>query len=167
MMFPGRMPQPVYLPGGTPMPQTQPFHRPPASPQFRPTAPTSAGLATGSIPAPAAPKFRAQAPDPMPMPPARLVLPTPESLGIGARNPAAVTSQAAVSLDWNQTHQRLKDLGAVGFHLDRVGAQVRVTFWLPTAEPGRTQLVESTAVSEAEAVNAALHQAHSFRLASR
>lgn len=167
MMFPGRMPQPIYLPGGTPMPHAQPFQHPQAPAQFRPTVPTSAGMAMGSIPAPAAPKFRAQAPDPVPMPPARLALPSPESLGIGARNNAFAASSAAVPLDWNQTHQRLKDLGAVGFHLDRVGAQVRVTFWLPTAEPGRTQLVESTAVSESEAVNAALHQAHSFRLASR
>jgi len=165
------MPQPVFLPGGTPMPQAQPFHLPSAPPQFRPAAPTSAGLATGNIPAPAAPKFRAQAPDPVPQPPSRIILPTPESLGIGVRGTAAANLPAAghvaTPLDWNQTHQRLKDLGAVGFHLDRVGAQVRVTFWLPTAEPGRTQLVESTAVSESEAVSAALHQAHSFRLASR
>jgi hypothetical protein len=96
-----------------------------------------------------------------------LVLPTPESLGIEGTKAAALPA-APLAVDWNLAHQRLKELGAVGFHLDRptVG-QVRVTFWLPTTDPGRTQLIESTAPSEGEAVNAALHQAYSVRVAAR
>ena len=59
-------------------------------------------------------------------------------------------------------------MGAVGFHLDRpTPGQVRVTFWLPTAEAGRTQLIESVAASEGEAVGAALRHADAMKVARR
>lgn len=158
-----------------------PAAAPPAAAPFRPTGPTTAGLAIGTpmpsaLPPPS--KIRLHR-DPPESPPTRLLLPSPEELGVGATVRSAVpVSHGApfppaapvrpVLIDWNLTHQRLKDMGAVGFHLDRVAeGQVRATFWLPTADRDRTHLVEATAVSEAEAVTLALTHADTFRLARR
>src|SRR5688500_11692824 len=127
MLFPGRVAQPIYLPGGTPVAGTVPFHRPPAPAPFKPAAPTTAGLATGALPAVPPKKFRAQEPGPVPAVSAvsaRLALPAPEELGIGGLKVAAMPVHVAAPIDWNQAHQRLKDLGAVGFPLDRVAGQV-------------------------------------------
>ncbi|MFO0964422.1 MAG: hypothetical protein U0793_02375 [Gemmataceae bacterium] len=141
---------------------------PAAPPAFRPAPAVNAALATGVAPATMpAPKFRAHSADPTPPPP-RLVLPTPEALGLGiASVPAAPAPPMGgiKTIDWNLTHERLKHLGAVGFHVDqpRPGL-VRVTFWLPTSEAGRTQLIEASAGSEADAVDVALRQAETTRL---
>src|SRR5437764_15488609 len=53
------------------------------------------------------PKVRAQAPDPVPPPP-RIVLPSPEALGIQVNAAAPKTA-----VDWNLVHARLEQLGVV------------------------------------------------------
>jgi hypothetical protein len=125
--------------------------------------PTLAGLASAA-PKPLPPtkvRMHSGSLDPAPK---RLALPSPEELGLGA----AAVARSVLAVDWNATHQRLKEMGAVGFHIDHPRAGVtQITFWLPTSEPGRTQLIEATAATEAEAVSLALRQADSFRVASR
>ena len=77
----------------------------------------------------------------------RLVLPSPEDFGLETSRPAvssgppgpSAPARRPLTIDWNLTHQRLKYMGAVGFHLDHPKpGQVSITFWLPTTEPGRT-----------------------------
>lgn len=132
--------------------------------------PVNAALALGKVPPGALPpaKVRMQGPDAV-RPASRLVLPSPTELGLSPAAPTlpAPTTPVAtrIAVDWNLTHQRLKEIGAVGLHVDHPSAaQVRVTFWLPTAEPGRTQLIEAVAGSEGEAVHLALRQAETARL---
>src|SRR5271166_2232741 len=68
------------------------------------------------------PVARAQMEDPPPVPvaprPARLALPAPEQLGVGASHPALV----ATPVDWNATHAQLHRLGAVSVQMDRLPA---------------------------------------------
>ncbi|MCI0377730.1 MAG: hypothetical protein L0215_09000 [Gemmataceae bacterium] len=105
-------------------------------------------------------KIRMQAPDAPKPAPTRLVLPSPEQLGIqSAVLPASVPAQ----LDWNQAHARLQQLGALGFHLDRLPqGGFRATFYLPSPQRQSTQLVEAVAQTEAAAVAAALERAELF-----
>lgn len=112
------------------------------------------------------PKIRMQAPEPTTTS-ARLVLPSLEELGVAVQ--AQVPVQASrPALDWNRAHTRLQDLGAVGFHLDRLpNGGCRVTFLLPTSQPQRTHHVEAEAASEADAVRNALEQAETWRSSQR
>lgn len=119
--------------------------------------------ALASAPTTAPSKVRLQSADPAPVPP-RLVLPSPEELGLNG----AAMAPGMPTIDWNLTHQRLKSMAAVGFHLDHLPAgQVRVTFWLPTPDPSRTQLIEATARCESEAVALAFRQADALRSVKR
>ncbi len=94
------------------------------------------------------PKIRLQAPD---EPARRLAMPRPEDLGL---------TTAAATLDWNAIRQRLQQLGALSFRVDQLAAGGhRVTFLLPTADPRRTRQIETTAASEAAAVQLALERA--------
>ena len=103
--------------------------------------------------------FRAQAPD-APPPPAPLRLPSPEALGITT---VQATQPAAVSdIDWNNVRARLRQLGAVGFHLDQVdGGQWRATFLMPVGGQ-QARHVEASAASDAIAVLSALQQAETL-----
>src|SRR5262245_44516197 len=113
MMMPG-----ATMPGATMMPRSPlppaAFPTPGAVTPFKPAPRVNAGLAAGAPMPP--PKVRAQNDDAPAA--ARLVMPSPEALGLGI----AKAEPTAVGIDWNLTHQRLKDLGAVGFHLDRLNA---------------------------------------------
>ena len=84
-------------------------------------------------------------------------MPTPTELGLA--NPSPIPAP----VDWNQTHARLNQLGALGFHLDHLSdGSTRVTLLLPARQPGRSQQVECLANSDAAAVTAALERAESF-----
>lgn len=114
------------------------------------------------------PKVRGVAPEPTP-----LVMPSPEQLGVtrsaGAvaaapawTPPASNAAPPAPSVDWNATHARLRQLGAVAFHLDRVGQGYRVTCLLPAGREGVTHQIESEAANEAAAVQQALQRAEAY-----
>jgi hypothetical protein len=96
---------------------------------------------------PMRPKVRAVRED---MPP-RLVLPSPESLGI------AVAAPAPTAVDWNQMQARLERLGVVRLGRDRLPeGGYRVVLGLPTHQ------VEATGMTEAAAVLLALERAESL-----
>jgi hypothetical protein len=133
------MPNMPYMPGGPiyampPQPQTQPRYMvPPAPPQ---------PLVANNL----KPKVRAQAPDTPP----RIVLPSPEALGIQV-------VAAKVTMDWNQVHARLEQLGVVNLHRDHLPqGGFRVTLALAG------QQVEGTGTTEAAAMTAALERAEAL-----
>jgi len=83
--------------------------------------------------------------------------PTPEQLGI------AVPARTPVQVDWNLTRQRLQQMGALTFQLDRLpddGRRFSIT--LPTAETGKTHMIQGNGATEAEAVRQALERADAF-----
>jgi hypothetical protein len=132
--------------------------------------PVNAAMASAS--ADPKPKIRLQSAEPTPpVQSARLVMPSPEALGLargpqaGAAAPVDVSPAAAppAAVDWNDAHARLRRLGALGFHLDRLPeGGCRVSFHLPTNQPQRTRVVESVGRTEAEAVHLALQQAEQW-----
>jgi hypothetical protein len=114
---------------------------------------------------PTRPKVRAVSDDSPPPPVrARVILPSPESLGIKFATPSSVASAAAV--DWNLVHARLEHLGVVNFQRNRLPqGGFRVVVSLPT-----TQLphdVEASGDTEAAAVLLALHRAESWVASQR
>lgn len=137
--------------------------KPAPKPNAAAPMPVTATMAAGNTLPPA--KVRMQAPDPVPTAAARLVLPSPENLGIRtlspppATQPAPTQSTPAQTIDWNAVHARLGRLGALAFHLDRMEGACRVTFLLPTGQEQRLRQVEAIAGTEAGAVQAALEQA--------
>ena len=129
--------------------------------------PVNAAMAAAS--AEPKPKVRLQSADPTPpVQVARLVLPSPEELGLSSARPAGQATAppdapAQSAVDWNDAHARLRRLNAVGFHLDRLSeGGCRVTFQLPTQQPQRTHVVESIGRTDAEAVHLALQQAEQW-----
>lgn len=109
------------------------------------------------------PRMRGYAPEAMPQPqsPRMLKLPAPEHLGLAVESPtvlptslpAAAPTPAAAEIDWNATHARLRQMGAVGFHLDHLPGNVtRVTVLMPSGQPGQSQPVEVIASTEAAAI---------------
>lgn len=130
--------------------QAQPCPNTTAQPQF----PVNAALAGGQT---QQPTFRAQTPDaPVAAAATPLVLPTPQQLGLVPAKTATVTTP---EIDWNDVRARLRRLGAVGFHLDQVGAgQWRARLLVPVnAQENRT--VESSAANDTAAVAGVLQQA--------
>jgi hypothetical protein len=109
------------------------------------------------------PIVRLQAPEErMPVaPPALLALPSPEQLGVaGLRPTASPVVVQDMPVDWNVTHDRLNQLGAMDLHLTRLSSGVyRVTFVLAAAQPGRLHHIEAEAATEGGAVCSALDQA--------
>jgi hypothetical protein len=133
-------------------------------PTFAP--PPGYGLPPGAqvaAPRPALPAARAAAPRPAvarakapdePIPPAPLSMPTPAQLGVSAARVAAAEA------DWAAARSRLKELGAVGFQVDHLsGGGCRFVCWLPRAQPGASERIETLAGSEAEAVRLGLERA--------
>lgn len=116
------------------------------------------------------PIIRAQMSDEEPRPPVAarnisLALPSPDELGIspGTRLPLPLTSRTASEVDWNTTYARLRQLGAVGVHLDKLaGGNVRVMFTLSGGQAGQTHVVEVIADTEAAAVQSALQRAEQW-----
>jgi hypothetical protein len=164
-MMPQQMPTtafPQAPPGALPLaPPTQPlaWQTPPAprTAPLQPAMPVNAAMAMDQKPRPI---FRGQAPETPKTPAAPFRLPSPEALGIttGQAAPAA----ALPEVDWNNVRIRLRQLGAVGFHLDQVdGGQWRATFVMP-AGGQQTRHVEASAASDAVAVLSALQQAETL-----
>lgn len=117
--------------------QARPAAAPPASPPAVRTAPV----------------VRAQM-DEQPAPPRPLALqmPSPEQLGVGAPASAA----------WGKLHQRLDQLGAMCFHLDKVAAGYRVSCVLPTGQAERLHRIDVEASSEGEAIQLTLERAENW-----
>jgi hypothetical protein len=124
----------------------------------------------GKVPPAQPPRVRAQNDDVPPAPmaaaataatkqPATLTLPSPEQLGVSTAKIAAYPTAQPENVDWNAVHAHLRRLGAIGFQLMRGEGQVRVTFLLPTSQPDRAQRIETTAATDAQAVQLALAQA--------
>jgi hypothetical protein len=125
----------------------------PAPPPGRQTQPSSPALASADM----KPKVRA-VPEDSPAPLPRLVLPTPESLGIQFRD---TTAQAA-AVDWNAVHARLEQLGISNFQRERLAqGSYRVILALGTRQ------VEATGATEAAAMVTALQRAESLVTAVR
>ncbi len=158
------MPMPSQPPAGwmqQPQPNAQPYAPPPkvAMPAPPPQPQMQAQL---TLPPPGfaqqpRPIVRAVAEDSPPPPPARLVLPSPEALGI-----PPVAAPAPVAVDWNQVHARFEQLGVVKLQRDRLPqGGYRVTLALPAHQ------VEATADTEAAAVLLAVQRAESLVAAPR
>jgi hypothetical protein len=102
---------------------------------------------------------RAQiADDAAPAKSARLAMPSPEQLGVGAARPAET------ALDWAATRRTLSDLGAQSFSLDRLpdGGHQFVCM-LPTSDAAKPHRVVGRGASEAEAVRRALAEARRWK----
>jgi hypothetical protein len=151
---PARVPQPVPWPAPQPAGVAQ---APGWSP--RPANPPPQAAALTQQLEPRRPVVRLQAPEELmpPPPPKRLVLPSPEQLGVAGAGPASAVTASHPDVDWNVTRDRLHGLGAIGFHLAKLpeGA-FRVAFLLPTTHPGRLHQIEAEAPSEGTAVCRAL-----------
>lgn len=136
----------------------------------QPWPPTSQPQPQATAPNPPPTRVRAQDADTPPRPaapstaaaPPALNLPPPEQLGVSTAKIAAYPTGVTETVDWNAVHFHLRRLGAVAFQLVRADDHVRVTFLLPTGERERTQRIEVTSASEAEAVRLALEKADQF-----
>ena len=135
---------------------------PPPPPNVRPPGRQLAGAQAAT--APREPTVRAKIddiPTPPPAPgwsrPSPVTLPTPEQLGVACTPAAARPAATPEAVDWNATHTRLRQLGALGWQVARLPqGGYRFTFLLPTAQPNCSRHVEATGASEAEAVRLAL-----------
>ncbi len=150
-----------YMPGapgyGLP-PQSLPqrYAMPPRVPQAQPQAQPAVPPPPMLVANERKPKVRAQAPD-EPPPPPRIVLPSPEALGI------QVTATAStLPVDWNRIHARLDRLGIANLQRDRLPEG---GFRVVLALPGRQ--VEGTGTTEAAAMIAALERAEGLAMAGR
>ena len=164
--YPGRQ--------GVPMQAPQPW--PPASaqappPQFRPVPPATAQQ-------PAAPSLVRAKPYDDPPPPrlpmthsvvyqAPVSLPSPGELGLSPlTRPSAPANVRPV--DWNATHERLRQLGAIGVQsVPLPDGRYRVAVVLGTGNADQVHHIEATAATEAEAVSAALERAEQWAIAGR
>ena len=89
---------------------------------------------------------------------AAISIPSPEDLGVAGSG----TPQQA-PLDWTAVHFQLDRLGASCFHLEKLAnGACRITCLLPGGQQGRSRRIEAEAVSEAEAVRAALAKAQEW-----
>jgi hypothetical protein len=115
-------------------------------------------VARAAAPTPRPAVARAKAPDEPTLPPPPVTMPSPAQLGVSPLRPAAA------ECDWTATRARLKELGAVGFQVDRLtGGGCRFVCWLPRPQPGATERIETLAGSEAEAVRLGLERAGQWK----
>lgn len=149
------------------MPQAQPGwpgsvpQAPPPARVAMPSPPPTSKLTLPPAPVLAAEQGKAKvravaedepAPPARPAPPTRIVLPSPDELGIKIEPASTMTATAAV--DWNQVHARLETLGIVQFQRERLPqGGFRVVLALPTRQ------VEAVADTEAAAMLQALERA--------
>jgi hypothetical protein len=156
---------PIFLSAPPPFAQAMPMQPPPGQaylqqPQRPPVsnpAPAWAAAPSAAPPSTPAPRYipRAKESDDENH---RLQLPSPEQLGLTANAVAASVPR----LDWSAIHQRLDQLGATCFHLEKLARGCRVTCLLPTAQADRSHRIEAEAATEAEAVAIAVTQAESW-----
>jgi hypothetical protein len=107
------------------------------------------------------PLFRGKVDDP-PAPRAirskAMTMPTPEELGILRAVPAHVAA-----VDWAGAHQRLTQLGATCFHLEKLPhGDYKFICFLPTPRPDCTHRVEVQGASEMEVVRLALEKSEAW-----
>lgn len=132
----GYYPQAAFPPVQQPYPQAP---RPPAA-QVATTAP--------------APKVRLKAPDELRAATrsAAVAIPSPEQLGLA---PAASST-----VDWEAARNRLRQLKASSFQLDRPPAGgYRFSCWLPAEQAGKSYRVDAEGAGESEAVQLCLERA--------
>lgn len=157
------MPFPMYqTPAPQPYPQANnPYSAPaPTSWQAAPmqSAPTQAPVLAAQAAQINQPKARGYAPEPKPAAPAMpkfIQLPTPEELGLKSQPIPAVILPAATpaTVDWNQTHARLRQMGALAFTVNQLpDGTTRVNLTLPAGQPGQTRDILAIGVTEAAAV---------------
>jgi hypothetical protein len=105
------------------------------------------------------PRIRLQAADdPARATPRNLSLPPPETLGLTPK-----TVQAKV--DWNVARARLQQLGATNFRADCLGAEGYRVRILLTSPAGSLHEIETTAATEAAAVEVALQESEHWKKA--
>lgn len=157
-------PQQFTYPGTAYQPAPQRPQASPLTPKFAEQTtqqPVLAAQAGGSPPKAPQPQpiIRMQGPDPeAAAPPARLVMPSPEELGLALPvGPAPTTKE----IDLNSAYTRLRQLGAIGLHLDRLTqGGYRATFVLSASEGPRQ--VNADGATEGAALAAALERAEAF-----
>jgi hypothetical protein len=145
--------------------QSRPVASPSASEQSKIALPPPPGFP--AVADAGKPKVRAVSEDPPPLrvAPPRVVLPTPESLGI--RFASAGNSGPLPALDWNLVHARLEHLGVVGFQRNRLPqGGFRVVVLLPMNQ-ATTHQIEGSGDTEAAAVLLALHLAEAWVASQR
>lgn len=130
--------------------------RPAAVRSAVPVMPPVAAVRPTGASRPTPPVVRAQMEEESRPAPARLTLPSPEQLGL-----ASPTSTGEAT-DWSKAHQRLDQLGAVCFHLDKLPKGCRVVCLLPTTQENRLHRIEVEAGSETEAVRLAIERAEAW-----
>jgi hypothetical protein len=88
-----------------------------------------------------------------------LQMPSPEDLGLTSN-----TSAAANSGDWTVARQRLDNLGASYYRLEKADGGFRFVCSLPySGDPTRERHFESLAASEPEAIRLALGQVNEWK----
>jgi hypothetical protein len=140
------------------MPAATYWQTPPVqAPAARPAPAVNAALAGNAT---RQPTIRAQSADAPAAAPPRLVLPTPEALGLVSNRESAV--RPASTLDWNDARVRLRRVGAVGFHLDEIApGRWRATLLLPqNDQPARH--IEASADSDSAALAGVLERAEAL-----
>src|SRR6516225_3402113 len=153
------------FPPGSFVPVQQPMQQPMMPPvQFAPTFPQAPmpqpvsvmpvqNIAAEQQPRP---RIRLQAPEEQaPIAPRPLTMPPPEAFGLTARSPANV--------DWNSARARLHQLGATDFRVDSVAEGYRVRILLRTNQAGAMHEIETTAETQAAAIEVALQQAKHWK----
>jgi hypothetical protein len=149
------------FPPGSFVPVQQPMMPPPAQfaqPFPQPPAPQPVVMPVQNIAAEPQPRprIRMQAPEePAAAIQRPLEMPPPEAFGLAPKAPANV--------NWNAARSRLQQLGASAFRIDPVGDSFRVRILLPTNQSGGLHEVETTADSQAAAVDLALEQAERWK----
>jgi hypothetical protein len=131
------------------------------------SAPLSPSTAWAPQPAAPRPIIRAKGPDePAPSVAMQaqvatpLTMPTPEQLGVRS-SVAAMNGNR--DLDLTAAYQRLENLGAVCFRMDKLDTgDSRFTCLLPTRQAGVNHRVEADASSPAEAIRSVLTQAEDW-----
>jgi hypothetical protein len=134
-----------------PMQFAPPFPQPPA-PQPLPAMPVQ-NLAMETQPRP---RIRLQAAEEQaPALPRPLEMPPPEAFGLIANTPAKV--------NWNAARARLQQLGAMAFRIDAAGAEGYRVRLLMRNHSGAMHEIETTAATEAAAIEVALEQADRWK----
>jgi len=86
-------------------------------------------------------------------------IPTPEQLGVASTRGGS----RPTGFDWARVHQRLKELGSVGFQFEQTTSGYKVVCKLATAEFGRSHTVEGRGATEAEAAEQMLNRAEQWK----
>jgi hypothetical protein len=90
--------------------------------------------------------------------PAPFTIPTPEELGV-----SATTRADHAPADWSALHQRLSQLGATCFQMQKFPeGGCRMTCLLPASQSGRSHCIETQATNDVEAIRLTLAKADAW-----